>query len=338
MPGSLREFVRSILLEGSQTSGKTTRQWWANKGVTYTGSQADQPYFVLTDAAGNEITGDVTFPGDPYTYRSLSSGRLQVVSGPTQKSIGASVARPSPTKKPTAAPEDDGSPVDDAAAKQDKKKDAALAILQGLGHVFKAASGMWSLKEAWLANFQSLGPDVAMRIKDGVIGDYTDNLAEGAAGIEAGIGELLRTKNAQPLVDALKIAIQATPDEIQAIENEMGESPFRSNLSRAKILFSRSASLLGQSQNEEMSDEAKGLFETAMGVSEIAKDQLYDENTRGFFMRGIMILDPGAGFSRVAAGGSIPSIGMYSRPDLDRLVGLLLSDGLSSETELPGVP
>jgi hypothetical protein len=83
-----------ILLEGSE-SEMTTGQWWEKKGRPYTGNLKDEPYFVYQDKSGQQRVGSVTFPGDPYTYEVLPNDRLRVMSGPTQKSIGAVIQKPS---------------------------------------------------------------------------------------------------------------------------------------------------------------------------------------------------------------------------------------------------
>jgi hypothetical protein len=88
-----------ILLEGSGETGMTTGQWWENQGKSYKGNLKDESYYVYQDKSGQQRFGDVTFPGDPYTYEETSDGRLRVLSGPSQKSIGAVIQKPDRQEK-----------------------------------------------------------------------------------------------------------------------------------------------------------------------------------------------------------------------------------------------
>lgn len=89
----LRELISQILAEGVKDTGLTTSQWWDQKGVAYTGSEASQPYFVYVDETGAEIAGSKGATGDPYTYKDLGDGRLLVTSGPKSQSVGAIVRK-----------------------------------------------------------------------------------------------------------------------------------------------------------------------------------------------------------------------------------------------------
>ncbi len=300
--------------------------------MAYKGSQAESPYYVMTDPEGNVVQGNVTFPGDPYTYQDVGSGKLRVISGPTQRSVGAVISRPDPSKKQTpkkdsenaAAPELD-------SAKSDKRKQAAMGILMGLGYTLKAASGMWQLKEMWIRSFRDLGKDASMQIKGGVVGDYfTDSLADSMKAIELGIDGFLRTGAPEKLQAALKIAIQPAPEVIEQIEAQAGDSPVRVNLARAKAYFNQSSVLLDHSSDGITSKEAKGFFETAKLTAGHAAEVLGSQNTRDFIVRGISVDNTTGVLSRVAAGGAIPSVGNYTKPELDRLVSTILNSNNSS--------
>lgn len=90
MNSSIRSFIRMILLEGSESTGMSTSDWWKSQGDSYQGSAKDMPYYVYKDpSSGLERSGSIKFPGDPFTYEDVGGGQLRVLSGPNPDSIGS---------------------------------------------------------------------------------------------------------------------------------------------------------------------------------------------------------------------------------------------------------
>lgn len=84
----------SRLTEAAVNTGKKTSDWLKEKGVqaNYTASYKDSPYFVLDDANRGPGAYRTGF-GDPFTYEDVGGGKIKVVSGPVEKSIGKIVPK-----------------------------------------------------------------------------------------------------------------------------------------------------------------------------------------------------------------------------------------------------
>jgi len=79
----------SRLTEAAVNTGKKTSDWLKEKGVqaNYTARYKDDPYFVLDDANRGPGAYRTGF-GDPFTYEDVGGGKIKVISGPVESSIG----------------------------------------------------------------------------------------------------------------------------------------------------------------------------------------------------------------------------------------------------------
>lgn len=289
MSGSLREFVRSVLVEGSQVSGKTTRQWWADKGVTYAGEQADQTYFVLTDASGNEITGNVTFPGDPYTYRTLSSGRLQVVSGPTQKSIGAVI------QKSTGSKEDKKDEAGAADKNLEKVKSFAVQVTDALADIVHAASELELLKNDFLKHQDSITPTGIAQLNLGLPGQFFVNLGRDISQIDMGSALFDSSKKERLKALLSSIADQAgdSPEAIKEINTADSSSHVRGRLINARIKLLKAVGDLDKIDISKIPEDGKKSLASADQMADFAGDVLSSDDVLEYFSANI--IKPGGG-------------------------------------------
>jgi hypothetical protein len=301
MTRSLREFVRSVLTEASQESGKTTEQWWSERGVTYTGSQAASPYYVMTDAEGKAVQGNITFPGDPYTYQDTGSGKLRVISGPTQRSIGAVISRGS-----GAAGEKSGA-TEAAAAQISNVKKFSAQIVDAVADVVIAASELQFLKSDFLRHQSSLTPETIIQLDQGLVGFFFQMLGNtlGVMDIDALIG----SKGFQPLlIESLKSLakmIEELPSAVADINTQASTSYVRGKLLTAKTKISFAARDLEKIDADSLTDEEKADLGHANEMIQFAGDVLSYEDVVDYF--GLNIINPGGGpytHTALASGGA----------------------------------
>jgi hypothetical protein len=329
MTGSLREFVRTVLSEGSQASGKTTAQWWSERGVTYKGSQAESPYYVMTDPEGNVVQGNVTFPGDPYTYQDVGSGKLRVISGPTQRSVGAVISRSSgDSGEKSGAADGDKQQIDNV-------KKFSAQIVDAFADLVKAVAELEGLKTDFLSYQEKLSATDIAQLEAGLIGAFFQMLGSdlGSVNIKNSFTASSKKSALKEVLRSIAGQLNDPPEVIRGINDIAEESYVRGKLKSAQIKMLNSLKILEKIDISSLPDGSTSDFGAADEMVEFATDVLSSPDVGDYFSANI--IRPGGGaYLRQATGARKPErLGDYSpaalRSETEKLRSRLQSEILT---------